>query len=221
MRVMVFSPHPDDDWIGCGGSMAKHKKDGSEITIVYMTSGDAGSLNYSKEDLAAIREKEARAASEVLGTKDMLFLRNPDGYLEYNRANLINLINLIRAKEPEVVYIPHKDDAHKDHKVTNELVMEAIGRASGPWFQECEGKPWSVGKVLAYEVWTPLTNFSYVEDISDFIDIKVAALGKHESQIADIRYDEAVKSLNRYRGVMSGKGKYCEVFQVLKVDKLF
>jgi LmbE family N-acetylglucosaminyl deacetylase len=70
-------------------------------------------------------------------------------------------------------------------------------------------------------VWTPLSEFNYIEDISEFIDKKIAALRKHESQIKSLRYDEAAEGLARYRGAMTGKGKYCEVFQIVKASHLF
>jgi LmbE family N-acetylglucosaminyl deacetylase len=73
---------------------------------------------------------------------------------------------------------------------------------------------------LAYEVWTPLSEFNYVEDISEFIDKKIAALKEHKSQIQQIRYDEAMEGLARYRGAMTGKGKYCEVFNIVKTEAL-
>jgi N-acetylglucosamine malate deacetylase 1 len=220
MNILVFSPHPDDDLIGCGGSMAKHIKQGNNVSVVYMTSGDAGSLRYIKEELADIREGETRDAGDFLGVHNTIFLRNADGYLEYNKQNLIKIVNLIRKEKPEIVYIPHKDDAHKDHMKTFEIVAESINRASGPWFQECDGDPWVTKSVLCYEVWTPLQEVSYVEDITDFIDQKVDALEKHASQLQDIAYGDAVKGLNRYRGIMTKKGKYCECFQVVKADRL-
>lgn len=219
-RVLVFSPHPDDDLIGCGGSIAKHIKQENQVTIVYMTSGDAGSLKYSKEELTKIREEETEEAAKIFGLNDLIFLRNPDGYVEYNKDNLVKIISVIREKKPNLIYIPHENDSHKDHAKTHELVTEAIDRASGPWFQECKGKPWSVETVLCYEVWTPLQEVSYVENITDFIELKIKALEQHKSQIQDIRYDEAVKGLNKYRGVMTGKGKYCECFQVIKTNKI-
>lgn len=219
-KVIVFAPHPDDDLIGCGGSMAKHISQGNEITIVYMTSGEAGSLTYGKNNLAKIREKESMEASKILGIKNLIFLKNSDGYLEYNEKNLIKIINLIREKKPDLVYLPHKSDAHKDHIKTYELVAESINRASRQSFQECKGNPWFTAAVLCYEVWTPLQEISYVENIEEFIDLKMQALEQHKSQIQDTKYSNAIKGLNRYRGVMTGRGKYCECFQVLKINKI-
>lgn len=219
-RVLVFAGHPDDEIIGCGGSLAKHVKLGNQVSACYMTSGEAGSLDYSKDELLPIREKEARNAAQVIGFQDLTYLRNPDGYLEYNKSNLKKLVELIREKQPNIVYVHHQSDGHQDHRTTFQLVNESLGRASTPTFQEYKGTPWSTDTVLAYEVWTPLPDFEYVEDISEFIDKKAAALRKHESQIKSIRYDEASEGLARYRGAITGKGKYCEVFKVIKMSSL-
>lgn len=219
-RILVFAAHPDDDIIGCGGSLAKHVKLGNQVSICYMTSGEAASLERSKKELARIREEEAKNAAQVIGFHSLTYLRSPDGYLECNQNNLKRLVELIREKKPNVVYVHHQADAHQDHRTTFQLVNESLGRASLAIFQEYEGAPWSTETVLAYEVWTPLSEFEYVEDISEFMDQKTAALKKHESQIRNIRFDEAFEALARYRGAMTGKGKHCEVFKVIKLSNL-
>jgi LmbE family N-acetylglucosaminyl deacetylase len=193
---------------------------GNHVSVCYMTSGEAGSLAYRKVELARIREEEARSAAQVIGFRDLTFLRNPDGYLEQDRNNLKRVVELIRQKRPNIVYIHHQLDGHRDHRATSQLVSESLARASIPAFQECRGVPWFTETVLAYEVWTPLSDFEYVEDISEFIDKKAEALRKHESQIKNIQYDEACEGLARYRGAMTGKGKHCEVFKVMKISSL-
>lgn len=220
-HVLAFAAHPDDDLIGCGGSLAKHVKLGNYVSACYLTSGEAGSLQHSKKELASIREDEAKKAAKIIGFTGIIFLRNRDGYLEYKEPILKQIVDLIRSKQPHIVYVHHRLDAHEDHRVTSRLVNEAIARASMPIFQECKGQPWSVGTVLAYEVWTPLSEFNYVEEISDFMTIKIAALKKHRSQMEIIRYDEAAEGLAKYRGAMTGKGKHCEVFAVSKITDLF
>ena len=219
-RVLVFAAHPDDDIIGCGGSLAGHVKLGNRVSVCYMTSGEAGSLGHSKEELSRIREEEARNAARVIGFKDLTYMRNPDGYLEYRPNNLKKLVELIRKKQPNVVYVHHSSDGHQDHRATFQLVNEALARAGAGIFQEYAGVPWSTDAVLSYEVWTPLSDFEYVEDISEFIDKKTAALRKHESQMKNIRFDEAFRGLARYRGAMTGRGTYCEVFKVTKISGL-
>jgi N-acetylglucosamine malate deacetylase 1 len=219
-RVLVFAAHPDDDIIGCGGSLAKHVKLGNQVSVCYMTSGEAGSLDHSKEELSRIREEEAKNAAQVIGFQDLTYLKNPDGYLQYSQSNLKKLVELIRKKQPNMVYVHHPSDGHQDHRATFQLVNEALARASVRLFQEYTGTLWPTETVLAYEVWTPLLDFEYVEDISEFIDKKATALRKHESQMKNIRYDEAFEGLARYRGAMTGKGKYCEVFKVAKISNL-
>jgi LmbE family N-acetylglucosaminyl deacetylase len=98
--------------------------------------------------------------------------------------------------------------------------LEAINRAAGPWFQECKGEPWNVGTVLGYEVYSAIAVPEYVEDITQFNDKKLAALREHKSQIQNKPYDDWISGLARYRGVMTGKGTYCEVFEVIKIDKI-
>ena len=217
-RVLVFAAHPDDDIIGCGGSLAKHVKLGNHVSVCYMTSGEAGSLDHSKEELSKIREEEAKNAAQVIGFQDLTYLKNPDGYLQYDQSNLKKLVELIRMKQPNIVYVHHGSDGHQDHTVTFQLVNEALARASVRLFQEYRGTPWPTETVLAYEVWTPLLEFEYVEDVSGFINKKATALRKHESQMKNVRYDEAFEGLARYRGAITGKGKYCEVFKVTKMS---
>ena len=219
-RILVFAAHPDDDILGCGGSLAKHVELGNQVSVCYMTSGESGGLDHSKEELSRIREKEAKNAAEVIGFQDLTFLKNPDGYLRYDQGNLKKLVELIRDKQPHLVYVHHASDGHQDHRATFQLVNEALARASARLFQEYEGAPWSTETVMTYEVWTPLSDFEYVEDVSAFIDKKVAALRKHESQMKNARYDEAFEGLARYRGALTGKGKYCEVFKIAKLSNL-
>lgn len=70
----------------------------------------------------------------------------------------------------------------------------------------------SVKRVLTYEVWTPLQEYNVSENISDFIDLKKKLFSFYKSQLKKYKHDEAAVSLNRYRGITSGKGDYCEVF---------
>jgi len=212
---MIFSPHPDDDIIGCGGAIAAHVRQGDHVTIVYLTSGEAGSLEVMQDNLQTRREQEAQQAAQCLGVSNLVFLRHPDGYLDFSRELLKSLVSLIREKIPDVVYLPHKHEHPRDHRITHELCMESIRRASGPWFPDCGTTQWNVNHVFAYEVWTPLRSPTFHMDITSFLDCKLKALRCHTSQLAIIPYDEAATCLNRYRGILSGKGHYCESFQIL------
>ena len=81
-RILVLAPHPDDDIIGCGGSIARVTAQGHEVIILYFTSGESGSLEVDPPQLARSREDEARLAGHLLGVREFLFWRQPDGFLQ-------------------------------------------------------------------------------------------------------------------------------------------
>lgn len=219
-NVLVFAPHPDDDIIGCGGSIAKHCQRGNQLTIAYLTSGNAGSISYTANELGEVRELEAQKAANLLGVNDLVYLRIPDGSIAYSLDNLKLIIKVIRSRKPDIVYTPHSREAVNDHSITFQLVREACSKASGPWFADCQDTPWTCNIILAYEVWTPLQDVSYAEDITEFMELKVNALKYHESQLKSIKYDEAVTGINRYRGILTGRGQYCEAFQVIQAGEI-
>jgi len=214
-KLLIFAPHPDDDIIACGGTIASNIAQGNKVAIVYLSSGEAGSLSHSPAELIDIREEEATRAAALLGVTELLFLHIPDGYICWGKEIIDSLVSIIRAQHPTMVFLPHAGEAVRDHRQSSHLVLEACQRAAGPWFPAC-GEPWPVDKVMAYEVWTPLSQYNLAVDISDFMQIKLAALREHKSQLAAIAYDEAVQGLNRYRGLTSGVGQYCECFQLIK-----
>jgi N-acetylglucosamine malate deacetylase 1 len=220
MNILIFAPHPDDDILGCGGSIVKRIQNGDHVTVVYITSGDAGDQTTPKEELANIREKEALDAATVLGVKDLIFFRQPDGYIRYSKELLTRMVNIIREKTPDMVYMPHELDFPSDHKEASQLILEALRRSGASAHQEYTGAPWSVSTVLGYEVWTPISNPSYTEDISGVMSQKLEAMKKHASQLTNVRYDQAIEGLNAYRGVLSEKGKYCECFTVIRLKEV-
>ncbi len=223
LKVLVFAAHPDDELIGCGGSMAKHLQLGNKVKVVYFTSGDAGSLKYSKQELAYIREKEAVKGLEVLGLGQNIetsFLKNKDGYLMSDEKTLIQAVEAIRAYKPDIVYLLHLEESHNDHKVSNDIVLKAINKARGNWFQEAKGEPWSVKTVLTYEISPMQKNTNYCEDITEFMPLKLKALAEHKTQLDSVAYDDLAESLGGYRGILNTGTKYAECFQIVKIESI-
>jgi len=213
MNILAFAPHPDDIAIGCGGTIAKLSKK-NKVTVVYMTSGEGGSISMPEKKLAKQREAEVKKAAKILGVKKTIFLRNPDGFLEFNKKNLQKVVAILRKEKPGLVFCPYESDQHRDHRVTAELVLDSVWKASGPWLKAAGGKKWDVKEVLCYETWTPIQKPEHFEDVSKTLAKKVKAIKCFKSQVSGIKYDEAAKGLNRFRGVMSGLGEYCEAFEV-------
>lgn len=220
-RILVCAPHPDDDIIGCGGTIIKHAIQGDIVTILYMTKGDAAKSLYSKKKLATIREQEARRAAHIIGVSTCCFFNNPDGKIKKNKKTIKETIALIRHVKPHIVYIPHKHDEHTDHQATHTIIKTALIKAYKLYSQEDAIKdiPWNIEKILCYEVWTPLQRVTHIENITQQMELKLTALRQHISQIEDVKYDDAIEGLNRYRGVMTKKGQYCECFKILNIKK--
>ena len=104
-RVLVCTPHPDDAEMGVGGTVTNWLRQGAEATLVVVTNGDKGSsdLEMTSERLVEIRECEQLAAAEVLGWKEVIFLREPDAEVEDNLRFREKLVRAIRKTRPDVV----------------------------------------------------------------------------------------------------------------------
>ena len=194
-RIIVFASHPDDETIGCGGSIAKHAREGDLITVVFFTSGKEG------------RETEAKEAAKILGVSKLEFLRFEDGFLSYSPESVEKVEKILEEVKPELIYVPHELEGDLDHSNAFRIVSEVLKKFY-------HSKP----TVLCYEVWTPIQAPSYYEDITNFTEIKKKAIEMHKSQRTLFDFSKAALSLNAYRGIMSGKGDYCEAFTVLKFE---
>ena len=209
-RVLVLSPHPDDDAIGCGGALRQHVLNGDTVKLVVMTSGEAGGHGqHSPEETAKLREAETLAACKILGIEEAMFWRAPDGKVVATEAMVSQLGTIIETWKPNYIYAPHPAEMHVDHQATTHLLKLAIESVSNV--------P-STFTIRLYEVWTPMQEMDEIVDISDFVETKLAAIREHKTQISVMRLDVAALSLNRYRGEMHSwpGGDYAEVFQKLK-----
>ncbi len=204
MNVLVIAPHPDDESIGCGGAICLHADRGHRVTTVFLTSGEYGLRELSKEAAWRVREREAERAGEILGVASVEFLRRPDQYLEEDTIDAARALKPILQREnPEVLYLTHERDFHPDHRATVPIVQAAVHAAG-------IAEP----TLLSYEVLTPLTEFDRVEDISLVMRRKLMAVRAHRSQIRQFRYDLAFRAMNKYRSVVARAGRYAEVFRV-------
>jgi N-acetylglucosamine malate deacetylase 1 len=209
-RVLVLSPHPDDDAIGCGGTLCQHVANGDSIKLVVLTSGEAGGHRKQDEcETIRLREAEAIAASKIIGIQHVEFWRQPDGKLQPSLPLVRRLKEVIEAWQPATIYAPHPAEMHVDHQATTELLRLATLelKQDAPPIQ-----------MRLYEVWTPIQKLDVIVDISDYVHQKVAAIREHRTQIEAMRLDDAAIALNRFRGEMHSwpGGDYAEVFERLR-----
>jgi LmbE family N-acetylglucosaminyl deacetylase len=128
--AIVFSPHQDDETLGCGGTIISKKKAGANIQVVFMTDGcRSHSHLISENELRLIRAKEAIAACKVLGIAEeaVIFLNFEDGRLSENQETAVRKVTeILLANQPQQVFIPYYKDGHPDHSMTNSVVLSAL-----------------------------------------------------------------------------------------------
>ena len=221
-KILILSPHPDDDILGCGGTIRLHSLKGDKVKVIYLTSGGAGGQMDTKK-LEQLRQKEAQQALLFLGENiEHIFLSGEDGFLSRYDKELLNLLtDELRRYQPEVVYLPHFQDGHRDHQETYFIGKEAILRCGANCFPFLKYPPWfGINWIYTYEVWTPLSKYQVAIDITAVLSDKKMAISAHKSQLQNQNFIEGILSLNRYRGVMTGVGEWVEVFGVEKISPL-
>ena len=202
MIVLVIAPHPDDETIGCGGTLCLHGEEGDRVSVVFLTSGELGLKHLPRDEARAIRETEARKAARILKLKDLSFLRCSDWMLGTEIPKAARLLRpLIKRIQPDLIYLPHPQDAHPDHQAALPI-LRAASKKSG----------FRPTPLRFYEVWTPLSHYDCVQDISPWMARKLRALNAHQSQLREFDYIRAVAGLNQYRGALAAKCKFAEVF---------
>ncbi len=204
-KILVISPHPDDEAIGCGGTLLNHHNNGDSIHIIFLTSGEKSKIpQKSEEEVAIIREDEAKDATKILGAEKVEFWRYPDGSLTMDASIILRLKDIIENTKPDIVYVTSDKESHPDHREAAKIVKESVSQS--------KIKP----EVWMFEVWTTIQKIDLVSDISKFIEIKAEAIRAYKSQCSLIKYDEAAIALDRYRGEMDNwpkGGDYAEIFQ--------
>jgi LmbE family N-acetylglucosaminyl deacetylase len=206
-RVYVISPHPDDESIGCGGAIREHVTLGASVRVVFLTSGENGGHGRSADETIRVREAEASVATTILGVEAIEFWREPDSALRATKGIVARLGDALRKWRPQLIYVPHEREMHRDHRAACRLVRSALRDTFPP------GHP---PTVLEFEVWTPLQRIDHIVDVSRHIKVKIAAIRAHRSQCAVMRFDQALIGLNRYRGEMYTKHgcDYAEAFTI-------
>lgn len=217
-RVMAIHAHPDDQEFTIGGMLAKWARAGSEIISVCITSGDAGSNEktdpqMTQEGLMRIREEEQRNACKVLGVKEVVFLRYPDGILQPTIPLRRDLTRLIRKYRPDAVvcgdptvrFYGNSYMNHPDHRVAADVALDAVFPSAGTRliFPELlsEGlEPHEVKRVFIHGSEKPDTFI----DIRSTIEIKVAALKEHRSQLGNWDPGEMLREWARDAGKAHG-----------------
>jgi LmbE family N-acetylglucosaminyl deacetylase len=198
-RVLVLAAHPDDESMGCAGTLARMTRGGARVDVVYASDGEATRGSGAPPEItAAARRREAQEACALLGTEPPRFLGHPDRGLADAVGQLSEAARALVAElRPQVVLVPWFLDGHVDHEAMTE-VLAGVGLADDV-------------EVWGFEVWTPLPPTRLV-DITAVVDVKRRALALHAT--ARLAFDiGASVGLSRWRSVHASMGQgYAEAF---------
>ncbi|OUO93091.1 PIG-L deacetylase family protein [Cloacibacillus sp. An23] len=217
MNVLIIAPHPDDEILGCGGTIAKHTAAWNQVYVCIVTRGKLPLFN--DEGVKIVRE-ECSAAHKYLGVKETIFLDFPAAMLEEVPRHELNdsLCKVVQRIKPEEVYIPHRGDMQLDHK----MIVDAAMVALRPKYEHV------AKRIYAYETlsetgWDiPNTVNEFIptvyNDISGYLDQKLQAMRFYQSQLAPYpnpRSIESLEALAKYRGSTVNK-RAAEAFSLIR-----
>ena len=223
--ALVVMAHPDDMEFSCAGTVARWSKAGSRVIYVLCTSGEVGIADpdMTKENAAAIREAEQSEAARITGVQEVVFLREPDGMLQPTLELRKKLVRELRrfcpevvvCGDPTVIFAGETYINHPDHRAAATAALDATFPAAGQpnLFQELEAEGLKAHKPRKVYV-TGWNQSDLYVNIEETIDIKVAALRAHKSQMKDWDPEPRIKEWASERA----KGKemgYAESFRVI------
>jgi len=176
-RVLVFAPHPDDDVIGCGGTLALHTDRGDPVRVVVAFDGRRGDPDqrFGADEYVQRRRAETHRAGAHLGVSDYVFWDYPEGHAPSPEELLHagrRIADEVEAFAPDVVYAPWVGEYHLDHHVL------ARGVRLGLALTGFTGTAWGC------EVWSPLVA-THIVDVTSVFARKRAALHEHVSQLEE------------------------------------
>lgn len=228
-RVLVIVAHPDDAESWAGGTIAKLVQDGAQVAYCVVTNGDKGSgdRTMTPERLAATRQAEQRDAARVLGVETVEFLNFPDCEVENTRRTRLVVTAAIRRHRPDLLLTqdPNRTAllgaSHRDHRIVGEIALDCVyplarAHLAFPELLDQGLEPHAT-KEVHLMVWGAHSNL--VVDISETIEVKIAALACHVSQMPD---RPALDKNVRERGARLGKPvgyRYAEVFARMVIDE--
>jgi LmbE family N-acetylglucosaminyl deacetylase len=218
MKILIIAPHPDDETLGAGGTLATHAKKGDELYWCIVT--EAYAPEWPDEFIKKRKEEIAQVA-KVYGITGIFTLGFPTVKLDLAGQKKINdaMSQVIQEVKPDIVYVPYMYDLNKDHEIAFAAAMVAT--------RPKKGLP--IKKILCYETvseteWGSYSKErafvpNYYVDITDTFDVKVTAMKSYKSELKEAphpRSEEVMKALAVKRG--SGCGvKMAESFYAIRI----
>ncbi|GEM_PF-216882 len=225
-KVLMIAPHPDDETLGCGGTLNLWRQCAGTVKVVIVTDGGAGdpegylgtkqpltesgaqvdeeTVDTQIATVITHRKQESLAALHVLGIEDVVFWEYPDGNYQHNVDVKERMLNLLEEYQADWLLIPSVLDYHRDHVSISLSVLEAW-QALG-----CRER------LLIYESWAPIPA-NWVVDVSEVFAVKQRAINCYQLPLQYCDYLKACVGMAKYRGLYLGV-EYAEAFLELKSE---
>ncbi len=192
--VLIISPHPDDETLGCGGTIIKMCSREVNVAVAMLTDGNGGGRN---QNISNIRKKEFMKARDVLGYELFSILDYPDGKLQSFIEELSNQIHeLILEIAPKLVLIPYLLDCVADHQTANIVLAQVL--------RSVDATNLIVGM---YEIWTPIINPNCYLNVTDEYPKKSMAMKCYQTQEKYYRVIDKANALSIFRAKLSMRRK--------------
>jgi len=216
-KILIISVHPDDETLGCGGTLLKHKDNGDEINWLILTK--ANDKFISTPNVEQIQADLVKKVSIKYGFEDTFHLSFLEIELDkYPLGEIIREIsNYINQIQPSVIYFNHYNDVHSDHRIAFDAIYSCTKSFRYPF----------ITKILMYETLSEtefapaMQSTSFIPnvyvDITPYMDKKLQIMSIYESEVMEEPYPRSLSSIEalaRVRGSRCGV-KYAEAFMLL------
>jgi LmbE family N-acetylglucosaminyl deacetylase len=206
-NALVLVPHPDDESIGCGGTLLALTRAGVVCDAVFMTCGELSYVPlpgeaFDRSIAIASKKRRAAEAAQILGLNSMTFLEAEDGLLHESPEHVQTLVEKIKSTGCQRILCPWVHDAHPDHAVTFRMLQLALRQIKNDV------------EIWLYEVWSPLIA-NHVVPIDDTIEEKIKAVSLYQDSHERVEYASRFLGLAKYRSLLARQATYAEAFLVL------
>jgi len=205
-KILVLAPHPGDESLGCGGTIARYSMMGKELRVLIISTGNAENAKV-KVAVDLIKE-EAQKACKILGVNKVDFMDFPDGTIHNHYDDVKQgVMNLIQSYNPDIIFSPSPVELHVDHMAMSKITLSLLGELGS-------------FKAAFYEIHSPV-RYNCKMDITDTIGLKEKAVLCYKASLLQKSENtlNAIKGLNVYRSFDSLRKGFFEAFYVLTVGK--
>lgn len=223
-KILIVAAHPDDEVLGCFGTVSKLIKEGYEAYTLILgegkTSRDERRDIESKKDEINILNSEIIEANNVIGIKKVFVETFPDN--RFDSVDLLDIIKIIsKVKEevkPDIIFTHYENDLNIDHQITYKAVITATRPMEGEYVKEIYSF-----EILSSTEWNYPLTFSpdVFFDISDTLYLKIDAMKKYKSELCEYPHPRSIEGIKlnaKYQGIRIGK-RYVEAFKSVRIIK--